>query len=113
VSVAAQAAVIASLDAEPQLFDRVAELVKARDGLAVGLRDLGFDVPDAQGNFVWLPGGSLTQAYAAAFAHAGVAVRPFASGSDWDGLRITVGEPEANTRVLEVAATLTGEPPTS
>jgi histidinol-phosphate aminotransferase len=108
VSVAAQAAVIASLDAEPQLFDRVAELVKARDGLAVGLRDLGFDVPDAQGNFVWLPGGSLTQEYAGAFSRAGVAVRPFASGSDWDGLRITVGEPAANTRVLEVAATLTG-----
>ena len=42
VSVAAQAAVIASLDAEPLLFDRVAELVKARDALAVGLRDLGF-----------------------------------------------------------------------
>src|SRR4029453_3134488 len=112
-SFAPQAALLASLDAEPQLFDRVAELVKARDGLAGGLRDLGFDVPDAQGNFVWLPGGSLTQSYAAAFAHAGVAVRPFASASDWDGLRITVGEPEANPRVLEVAATLTGEPPTS
>jgi histidinol-phosphate aminotransferase len=108
VSVAAQAAVIASLDAEPLLLDRVTELVKARDTLAVGLRDLGFDVPDAQGNFVWLPGGPQTQAYAAAFARAGVAVRPFASGRDWHGLRITVGEPAANTRVLEVAATLTG-----
>ena len=36
---------------------RVGDLVKARDALAVGLRDLGFDVPHAQGNFVWLPGG--------------------------------------------------------
>ena len=60
--------------------------------MAVGLRDLGFDVPDAQGNFVWLPGGPLTRAYAAAFVGAGVAVRPFASGGDWDGVRITVGE---------------------
>jgi histidinol-phosphate aminotransferase len=108
VSIAAQAAVIASLAAEPLLFERVAELVKARDALAVGLRDLGFDVPDAQGNFVWLPGGPLTRAYAAAFVGAGVAVRPFASGGDWDGVRITVGEPAANTRVLEVAATLAG-----
>jgi histidinol-phosphate aminotransferase len=108
VSVAAQAAVIASLEAESLLLDRVADLVKARDALAVGLRDLGFDVPDAQGNFVWLPGGSRTEAYAAAFARAGVAVRPFASGGDWDGLRITIGEPAANTRVLEVAATLAG-----
>ena len=108
VSIAAQAAVIASLAAEPLLLDRVAELVKARDALAVGLRDLGFEIPDAQGNFVWLPGGPQTDAYAAAFARAGVAVRPYASGDDWDGLRITVGEPAANALVLEVAATLAG-----
>jgi histidinol-phosphate aminotransferase len=108
VSIAAQAAVIASLEAESLLLDRVADLVKARDALAVGLRDLGIDVPDSQGNFVWLPGGSHTEAYAAAFAQAGVALRPYASGGDWDGLRITVGEPAANTRVLEVAAMLVG-----
>jgi histidinol-phosphate aminotransferase len=106
VSIAAQAAVIASLDAEALLLDRVAELVKARDALAVGLRDLGFEIPDAQGNFVWLPGGPQTDSYAAAFARAGVAVRPYASGGDWDGLRITVGEPAANALVLEVAAAL-------
>jgi histidinol-phosphate aminotransferase len=35
-----------------------------------------------------------------------VAVRPYASGGDWDGLRITVGDPAANARVLEVAAAL-------
>ena len=28
--------------------------------MAAGLRGLGFDVPDAQGNFVWLPAGPLT-----------------------------------------------------
>jgi histidinol-phosphate aminotransferase len=106
VSIAAQAAVIASLDAEQVLLDRVAELVKAREALAVGLRDLGFDIPDAQGNFVWLPGGPQTAAYAAAFASSGVAVRPYASDGDWDGLRITVGEPGANELVLKVAATL-------
>ena len=106
VSIAAQAAVIASLDAEPLLLDRVAELAKARDALAIGLRDLGFEIPDAQGNFVWLPGGAQTHAYAAAFADAGLAVRPFSSGGEWDGLRITVGEPAANELVLTVAATL-------
>ena len=106
VSIAAQAAVIASLDAEPLLLDRVAELVKARDVLAIALRDLGFEIPDAQGNFVWLPGGPLTEAYAAAFARAGVAVRPYSSGGEWDGLRITVGEPAGNELVSSVAATL-------
>jgi histidinol-phosphate aminotransferase len=106
VSIAAQAAVIASLEAETELLDRVADLVEARDALAGGLRDLGFDIPDAQGNFVWLPAGSDTEAYAARFARAGLIVLPFVSGGDWDGLRITVGEPAANARVLEVAATL-------
>jgi histidinol-phosphate aminotransferase len=110
VSIAAQAAVIASLEAEPLLLDRVADLVKARDALAVRLRDLGFDIPDAQGNFVWLPAGSDTEAYAATFARAGLMVRQYASGGDWDGLRITVGEPAANARVLEVAAILARAP---
>jgi histidinol-phosphate aminotransferase len=106
VSIAAQAAVIASLEAESELLDRVAELVKARDALASGLRDLGFDIPDAQGNFVWLPAGSDAEAYQARFAEAGLMVLAYASGDDWDGLRITVGEPAANARLLEVAATL-------
>ena len=106
VSIAAQAAVIASLEAESELLDRVTELVKARDALANGLRDLGFDIPDAQGNFVWLPAGSDAEAYQARFAEAGLMVLAYASGDDWDGLRITVGEPAANARLLEVAATL-------
>jgi histidinol-phosphate aminotransferase len=106
VSVPAQAAVLASLAAEPELLERVAELVRARDRLADGLRELGFAVPDAQGNFVWLPAGPQTTACARAFGAAGLSVRPFAVGDDQDGIRITVGEPEANERVLEVAATL-------
>lgn len=106
VSIAAQAAVIASLKAESELLDRVAELVKARDALATGLRDLGFDIPDAQGNFVWLPAGSDAEAYQATFAEAGLMVLAYTSGDDWHGLRITVGEPVANARILEVAATL-------
>jgi histidinol-phosphate aminotransferase len=106
VSVPAQAAVLASLAAEPALLERVAELVRARDRLAAGLRQLGFAVPDAQGNFVWLAAGPQTTGYANAFGAAGLSVRPFAVGDDQDGIRITVGEPEANERVLEVAATL-------
>jgi histidinol-phosphate aminotransferase len=94
------------LAAEPALLERVADLVRARDRLADGLRELGFAVPDAQGNFVWLPAGPQTTACARAFGAAGLSVRPFAVGDDQDGIRITVGEPEANERVLEVAATL-------
>jgi histidinol-phosphate aminotransferase len=106
VSVPAQAAVLASLAAEPELLERVAELVGRRNRLSEGLRELGFAVPEAQGNFIWLSAGPRTTADAESFGAAGLSVRPFAVGDDQDGIRITVGEPEANERVLEVAATL-------
>ena len=108
VSLPAQAAVIASLEHEEELLARVAELVVRRDALAGGLRDLGLDVPDAQGNFVWVPAGPATADVARTFGEAGLVVRPYVAGHPGDGVRITVGEPEANARVLEVAARLAG-----
>jgi histidinol-phosphate aminotransferase len=106
ISVAAQAAVLASLEAEPELVQRVAALVQARAVLRDGLRSLGHDVPDAQGNFVWLPAGPLTRAWGEAFTAGGVVVRPYAAGEPGDGVRVTVGEDAANARVLEIAADL-------
>ena len=106
VSVPAQAAVVASLAAEAGLWNGSRELVAARDRLAAGCASSVSTIPDAQGNFVWLPAAQRTLEYADAFARAGLMVRPYASGDPGDGVRITVGEPEANARVLEVAATL-------
>ena len=106
VSLPAQAAVLASLDAEEALLARVREIVTARAELLSGLTELGFDVPDSQANFVWLTAGHRTADYATRFAAAGLAVRPFPTGEPRDGVRITVGEPEANALVLEVAAHL-------
>lgn len=106
VSVPAQAAVIASLDAHDALMERVAALRDERALLASGLRDLGFSVPQAQGNFVWLPAVERTQAYADAFAARGLMVRAYVAGDAQDGVRITVGEAEANRLALEVASGL-------
>ncbi|HEY9292700.1 MAG TPA: histidinol-phosphate transaminase [Microlunatus sp.] len=105
VSLPAQAAAVASLQAEDQLFQRVAELIKERQTLLDGLRDLGFAIPDSQSNFVWLAAGDKTAEYAAAFTAAGLVTRPFVEEPE-AGIRITVAEPEANQRVLEVAASL-------
>lgn len=105
VSVPAQAAVLASLAAEAQLLERVRALVAERNLVLAGLRDLGLSVPDAEGNFVWLPAGPDTTTWAERFGDAGLAVRPFAVGGPFDGIRISVGEPEANRLVLEVART--------
>ncbi|MDQ4214891.1 histidinol-phosphate transaminase [Microbacterium capsulatum] len=104
VTGAAERAATASLDAEDELRARVAVIVERRALLVDGLRAQGWDVPDAQGNFVWLPTGEATAAVATAFEDAGLIVRAFPG----DGIRISVGEPESLPRVLEVAAAQRG-----
>ena len=62
---------------------------------------MGWDLPDAQGNFVWFPLGERALDFAAACGEVGVSVRPFAG----DGVRVSIGETEGNDRLLELAAT--------
>ncbi|CUR54852.1 putative phenylalanine aminotransferase [metagenome] len=100
VSTVAQAAAIASLAAEGELLERVEALVGERDRVLRGLRDAGWEVPEAQGNFVWLGLGDGALDFAAAADAAGIVVRPFAG----DGVRVSIGESEANSRLLELAA---------
>jgi histidinol-phosphate aminotransferase len=100
VSQLAQVAAVASLEAEPELLDRVGALVDERVRVVAALREQGWSVPDAQGNFVWLPLGDRSADFAAHCDARGVSVRPFAS----DGVRITVGEKEANDLFLSAAA---------
>lgn len=100
VTSAAENAAIASLDAESELLERVATIVERRTRLIEALRAAGWEVPDAQGNFVWLPTGARTDEVAAAFVAADLIVRPFSG----DGIRISVGEEESIDRVVEVAA---------
>jgi histidinol-phosphate aminotransferase len=99
VSSVAQAAAVASLDAEPDLLKRVEALVVERTRVVAALRDAGCDIPEAQGNFVWFPVGDRAIDFAAACDEAGIVVRPFAG----DGVRASIGETEANDRLIEVA----------
>ncbi len=98
VSSLAQAAAVASLAHEDELFARVDALVAERDRLVAGIADAGWSVPEPQGNFVWFGLGDRTADVAAAFVDAGLAVRPFAG----EGLRVTVGEPDASDRLVEL-----------
>jgi histidinol-phosphate aminotransferase len=99
VSNVAQAAAVASLRAAPELLERVDRLVSERDRVVKGLADAGVTVPEPQGNFIWLAAGDRTGDLAAAADELGIVVRPFAS----DGARVTIGEVEANDRVIELA----------
>lgn len=96
----AQVAAVASLEAEAELLERVDAVVGERDRISTGLRDQGWTVPDAQGNFVWLTTGERTAALAADARDAGVLVRPFAG----DGLRISIGSPGAGDALLALTA---------
>jgi histidinol-phosphate aminotransferase len=99
VSTIAQAAAIASLERRDELFERVEALVVERTRVVDGLRSVGWDVPEAQGNFVWFELGERTLDFAAAADEAGITVRPFAG----EGCRVSIGEPEANDRLVSVA----------
>ena len=94
----AQAAAVASLDSQAELDARVEAIVQERGGMVAALREQGWDVPQAEGNFVWLPLGDGAMDFAAACDP--VSVRPFAG----DGVRISVGDAEVNAQFLARAA---------
>lgn len=102
VSQIAQDAAVASLQAEDALLTRVDALVEERDRVCDALRTQGWDVPRTEANFVWMPWGEHTSAFAQECEEAGVMVRPFAP----EGARVTTGETEANDLFLGVAQEL-------
>src|SRR4029453_15466499 len=104
ISDVAQQAAIASLAARDELLDGVAALVLERDRVTAALRAQGWDLPEAQGNFVWLPLGPRTPEFAVACERAGIVVRPFGGDTPAAGARGEVGEPEASDRLLAVCA---------
>lgn len=103
VTATAVAAAVASLGHQGELDERVEEIVARRSTLVEGLRRIGWDVPDAQGNFVWLPASEQVDsaAVAEAFDAAGIIVRPFP-----EGVRISIGEHESVEKVLGIAGSV-------
>ncbi|MGH3621606.1 MAG: histidinol-phosphate transaminase [Sciscionella sp.] len=99
VSSVAQAAAIASLDAEGELMQRCAEVVAERGRVRDALLDAGYEVPPTQANFVWLPLGARTDEFNEHCLEHKVVVRAFSS----DGARVTVGEPAENDAFLSAA----------
>lgn len=95
----AQMGALVALQLTDQVRDRVQTVVAERDRVLLALREQGWELPEAQGNFYWLPVGEHAVALGDAAARAGVMVRPFAG----DGVRVTVGEPEANDIAIGLA----------
>ncbi|WP_128377473.1 histidinol-phosphate transaminase [Streptomyces cavernae] len=105
VSQIAQEAAVASLRAEDELLGRVGSLVCERNRVVEALRDQGWTVPETQANFVWLRLGDRTTDFAAFCEKSGVVVRPFPG----EGMRVTIGEAEANDIFIKAAETFRKE----
>ncbi len=99
VSAVAQAAAVAALGCTAELTERVEAIVAERERVVAALREQGWTVPQADGNFVWLGLGEHTPAFAAAADQAGIMVRPYGA----DGVRVTIAEPAGNDVFLGVA----------
>jgi histidinol-phosphate aminotransferase len=99
----AQIAAIASLDAEEELFARCREIVGERDRVRSELLAAGYDVPETQANFVWLPLGERTAEFDEHCMEHKIVVRAFLG----DGARVTIGTPEENNMFLVAARTFT------
>ena len=97
VTAASSAGALASLEpvAAASLLERVGVIAERRDRLHAGLIAQGWPVPQAQGNFVWLPTGEATAAVAERLFEASVVARAFPP----EGIRISVGE-EASVEIL-------------
>jgi histidinol-phosphate aminotransferase len=95
----AQAAAVAALDAANELLPRCARVVEERERVRPALLDMGYDIPETQANFVWLPLGGQTARFNEHCLDHKVIVRAFVG----DGARVTIGLPEENDAFLAAA----------
>lgn len=97
----AQTAALACLRpaARAELEQRAALIRAERHRVLAALRARGWEVPDSQGNFVYLPLGDRSQEFAVFADARGLVVRAYGE----DGVRVTIAETEANDRLLEIA----------
>lgn len=100
-----QAAAIACLDAADELLARTDAVVAERARVSAALREAGFELPDSQANFVWLPmSPEDTVDFVDAAADNKLLVRPYGQ----EGVRVTVTVPHENNLFLDFAVSWRG-----
>jgi histidinol-phosphate aminotransferase len=96
----AQAAAVASLDAEAELAERIAEVVAQRDRLVEVLLDAGWPAVASEANFVWVPAGDRAVELDDLLQAGGVVARTFPG----EGVRISAGSAVDIDRVASALA---------
>ena len=85
-----------------ELLARVDTIAQRRDAVRAALLAQGWGVPEAHGNFVWLPTGDATVKVAERLFDAGLVTRAFPP----EGIRISIGEPESVETLLRILGEL-------
>ncbi|MFP8940314.1 histidinol-phosphate transaminase [Streptomyces fenghuangensis] len=100
VSTVAQAAALTALARRTDVLRYAAHIVAERERLAERLALQGWPVVPSAANFLWLPLGSASEAFAAEAARQGILVRAVHG----EGVRVTVGTETANDALLRLTA---------
>ncbi|WP_067694310.1 histidinol-phosphate transaminase [Nocardia jejuensis] len=95
-----QDAAVAALRADNAMRLRVQSLVRERERVVEKLTAQGWQLPRTQANFVWLRLDDRTSELTESCVRQGLSVRSFAG----EGVRVTIGDPEANDLFLKVTA---------
>ena len=98
VSALAERAAVASIEHQEAVMARVRHIVAERERVTARLRELGYEFPSTYANFVWLPLGERTGEFVDLMNRNALSVRAFGSG----GVRVSIGEVEANDRFLSL-----------
>lgn len=114
IDAVSQALGAAAIDARDYAADTWARVRAARTAMEHALCQLGFTVPPSETNFLLarVPAGARLSALALqqALKHRGILVRHFAVPGLDDRLRITIGTPEQNARLIDVLTELLTQP---
>jgi histidinol-phosphate aminotransferase len=92
----AQVAALASLDVEDELLARCVAVSAERERVSAELLMMGYPMPESQANFVWLPLGEHTAAFAQHCLEHKIVIRPFPG----EGARVTISDPDENEAFL-------------
>ena len=83
-------------------MERVEQIVAERERVVAALSSQGWRLPATQANFVWFGLGEASARLAQVCAEFGLVVRTF----DGEGVRATIGDPQANDRLVQAAASV-------
>jgi histidinol-phosphate aminotransferase len=105
-----QVAAVAALDDLDYYAAKAKEVCRERENLTKRLRELGWQVFPSQANFIFaVPVGLTAKDMYEELFNRKILVRYFDTPETKDGLRITIGSPDENRRLLEAIRAVQGE----